>query len=69
MDACKKITISVTEAAELLGVSRPTVYKLMRRTDFPSLRIGTRTLIHRAKLEEWAAIQTENPDGEGLERC
>ena len=54
-----KIAISVTEAAELLGLSRPTVYKLMRRNDFPVLRIGTRTLIHRAKLEELAAKETE----------
>lgn len=57
--AQEKITISVTEAAELLGVSRPTVYKLMHQDDFPMLRIGTRTLIHRAKLEEWAAKQIE----------
>lgn len=55
----EKIALSVTEAAELLGVSRPTVYKLMHRADFPVLRIGTRTLIHRAKLEEWCAAQAE----------
>lgn len=61
--AQEKIAISVTEAAELLGLSRPTVYKLMRRDDFPVLRIGTRTLIHRAKLEEWAARQTERDAG------
>lgn len=43
----------------MLNLSRPTVYKLMRRADFPVLRIGRRTLIHRARLEEWAARQTE----------
>ena len=54
-----KITVSVTEAAQLLGLSRPTVYKLIHRGDFPVLRVGTRTLIHRARLEEWAERQME----------
>ena len=53
----KKLAISVTEAAEMLGISRPTMYKLMHRADFPVIRIGTRTLIHREKLEMWAAAQ------------
>lgn len=55
----EKIAISVTEAAGLLGLSRPTVYKLMHRSGFPVLHIGRRTLIHRKKLEEWAAKQAE----------
>ena len=55
----EKIALSVTEAAQVLGVSRPTVYKLIHRGDFPVLRIGSRTLIHREKLAEWAARQTE----------
>ena len=54
-----KIAVSVTEAAALLGLSRPTVYKLIHRGDFPVMKIGSRTLIHREKLEEWAAAQTE----------
>lgn len=54
-----KITVSVTEAAQLLGLSRPTVYKLIHRGDFPVLRVGTRTLIHRTRLEEWAERQME----------
>lgn len=58
MPTNEKLALSVSEAAELLGLSRPTVYKLMRRDDFPVLRIGTRTLIHRAKLEAWVAAQS-----------
>lgn len=60
MSIDSKITVSVTEAAALLGVSRPTVYKLIHRGDFPVVRVGSRTLIHRRKLEEWAAAQTED---------
>lgn len=64
MAAEKKIAVSVSEAAQLLGLSRPTVYKLIHRGDFPVMRIGSRTLVHREKLEEWAAAQT----GENHER-
>lgn len=53
------IAISVTEAAALLGVSRPTLYKLLYREDFPSLRVGGRVLVSRAGLERWVEQQTE----------
>jgi len=39
------LAISAAEAATMLGVSRPTVYTLMRREDFPSFKIGSRNLI------------------------
>ncbi len=55
-----QIAISVTEAAAKLGVSRPTMYAIVKRADFDAaFKLGTRTLIHRAKLEAWAARQTE----------
>ena len=55
-----QIAISVTEAAAKLGVSRPTMYSIIKRADFDAaFKIGTRLLIHRAKLEAWAARQTE----------
>ena len=57
MATADKIALSVAEAAELLGVSPPTVYKLIRRADFPAFKVGTRTLISRSKLEEWVAAQ------------
>lgn len=55
-----QISVSVTEAAQLLGVSRPTMYSIVKRKDFDAaFKIGTRTLIHREKLEAWAARQAE----------
>ena len=35
-----KLALSVTEAAALLGVSRPTVYTLIHRADFPAFKLG-----------------------------
>ena len=63
----EKIGLSVTEAAALLGVSRPTVYELINRADFPSFRIGTRRVISRAGLERWVEEQAaQGAGGEGL---
>lgn len=53
MGTADKLTLSVPETAELLGVSVPLVYQLVKRADFPSFKIGTRTLISRRLLEEW----------------
>lgn len=58
-EAGKKVLLSVAEAAEALGVSRPTLYKLIRIDDFPSVRIGSRTLINARKLQDWADRQCE----------
>ena len=52
-----KLTLNITEAAEALGVSRPTMYQLIRREDFPSFHIGSRVVISRAGLEEWVLAQ------------
>lgn len=53
----EKIALSVTEAAQLLGVSRPVVYTLTHRADFPVFKAGHRTLISRVGLEKWVEKQ------------
>lgn len=53
MDKLEPLAVSAPEAARLLGVSKPTVYQLMNRADFPAFKIGTRTLISVEGLREW----------------
>ena len=53
----EKITLSITETAAVLGLSRPTVYRLVKSDGFPAFRVGTRTLIPRAGLERWVQEQ------------
>lgn len=53
------LAVSTTEAARLLGISRPSVYQLINRGDFPSFHIGGRTLVSVAGLDEWVRRQTE----------
>ena len=50
-----KLLLDIKEVAELLGVSRPTVYELMHRdySPLPFIRIGKRVKISRTELEQW----------------
>lgn len=57
--AHSKMLMSVKEVAEMMGISRPVVYALVHRDDFPSIKIGARTLINVKKLQEWIDNQTE----------
>ena len=41
----EKATISVQQLSDQMGISLPKAYELVRRDDFPSIRIGTRILI------------------------
>ncbi len=47
-----KLTVSVEEAAELLGISRTLAYVLAARGELPVLRFGRRIVIPRRRLEE-----------------
>lgn len=56
----KKLTLTVAEAAELLGVSLPTAYELAHSEGFPTLRIGRKLLISRVGLELWVDRRASN---------
>ena len=45
-----RLTITVDEAAELLGVSRSTAYSLVRQGQLPSLRLGRRIVVPVRRL-------------------
>ena len=51
------VTVSVEQAAELLGLSRPVLYRLIHRKDFPSYKEGGRTLIDYDLLRAWSKAQ------------
>lgn len=52
-----ELTYNVTEAAAALGISRRSMYDLMHREDFPTLKVGGRRLISRELLAEWVRVQ------------
>ena len=53
MEINEKLALNVTEAAKLMGVSRTTMYQIMRTKDFPVVHLGGRILISRAGLQRW----------------
>ena len=46
-----RLSLSVREAAAALGISRPTLYRLIGRGELTPFKLGSRTLILRADLE------------------
>ena len=54
------LVVSVSEVRELLGgISRNTVYSLLRQGQIPSVRCGRRILIPRQRLMRWLGIAPE----------
>ena len=56
----ERLTLTVKEAAQLLGISRGLAYELARSGQLPVLRLGKRLLVARRALEK----MLENP-GDG----
>ena len=54
-----KLAYSLTETAQVLGVSRPTVYALIKQPGFPVFQIGGRKLVSVEGLRGWIRSQTE----------
>jgi excisionase family DNA binding protein len=46
------LTISVEDAARLLGISRGLAYEAARRGELPVIRVGRRLLVPRQRLLE-----------------
>lgn len=58
------LTLSVEQAAEVLGVSRNKCYDLTRRRGFPATRDGNRIMIPRDALLRWLEQEAfANPGG------
>lgn len=53
----ERLTMSVSEAAEMLGISRALAYTLVRNEQLPSLRLGRRVVVPRAALEHFVESQ------------
>ncbi len=46
----QRLTYSVDEAAELLGISRTSAYEAIRKGEIPHIKIGKRILIPKSAL-------------------
>ena len=48
----QRLTMSVEEASEALGISRSLAYELVRGGEIPSLRLGRRVVVPARALED-----------------
>ena len=49
-------TISVEQAAKLLGVGRSAAYEAARRGEFPTRKLGRRVVVPVPALLEWLGV-------------
>ncbi len=55
-----KLAVSVSEAAAMLSISRPTMYAILNRADFKgSFYVGSKHLVSVSALADWVDRQVE----------
>ena len=55
-----KMTLSVREAAEMIGISKPKMYELIREGEIPSIHVGKKIVIARKALLDWLSEGDNN---------
>lgn len=50
----KTVFYTPEDLVEILQSSKPTVYKMMHRRDFPLVRVGNRMRVYKNAFEQWA---------------
>ena len=53
VNADVRLTWTIPEVADLLGISRNRAYELARESAFPVIRLGRRCLVPRAQFMGW----------------
>ena len=57
----EKRCYTVKELQEILGISRPTVYELLKRNEFRWIQVGTKSRISKKSFDEWLDKRMEKP--------
>jgi excisionase family DNA binding protein len=60
--------LSPEQAAEILGVTRQTVWALTRRGEIPYRRLGRKVLIEEEELEKWFSSLPGKSAGEVIQQ-
>ncbi len=55
MERMERRTLSVAEAAQLLGISRAHAYDCVRNGELPSITLGRRVVVPRQAIEDLLA--------------
>ena len=57
-----RLTLTPSEAAQALGVSRNKIYELVHTNNFPAVRLGKKIVIPAERLQEWLREQSQKSD-------
>jgi excisionase family DNA binding protein len=60
-DTAKRETLTVIEAAQVLGIGRSRMYRACQSQEIPARKLGKRWLIPRVALDRWFAEVTASP--------
>ena len=52
MSGLERMTYNMNEAAEVLGIPKSTLYRLVKKGRLPSIKLGKRVLISRMAMED-----------------
>jgi excisionase family DNA binding protein len=63
-----KATLTITEAAKLLGIGRSAAYEAARRGELPTLSFGRRLVVLSAALEKMLGLERGSLSGETCHR-
>ena len=61
-DPAQRLTVTVEQAARLLGIGRNVAYEAVKTGQLPSARIGRRIVIPRVALDRWLESAVPAPD-------
>ena len=64
----ERLTVDVSDAAILLGISRSTAFNLVRRRVIPSIRLGRRLLISKRVIERLLSSDDSQTTGDSDNR-
>ena len=56
------MTVTVEEAARLLGIGRQSAYQAARTGELPTIRLRHRLLVPRAQLDRMLGLNDERPE-------
>jgi excisionase family DNA binding protein len=59
----KKVTLTVKEVSEILGVSNTKIYEMARMNQIPHIKIGNRVIFHEDVLRDWMGAANVTPRG------
>lgn len=59
-DSPERLTYTIAETAEMLGLSVSTLRRYVRKGELRSVKLGVHPLIPRVAIDEWLAGQTES---------